>query len=190
MPAREFHLGLIQGVVTRMASNSFLIKGWSITLVSAILAFAADKNKGYLVLLCFVPVVTFWILDAFFIYQEQLFRDLYDRVRVLPGDGSDYSLDTKPATSPRGWGESIFNKTLRLFYGGLVATILIVMCFIPYAPPAANTPAANEPAPHPLTTNTPASNTPSPIAPSANTPAANTPAAQTPKAEVKSKDGQ
>jgi len=29
------HLELIQGVITRMAGNSFLIRGWSVTLVSA-----------------------------------------------------------------------------------------------------------------------------------------------------------
>ena len=29
------HLEIIQGVVNRLASNSFLIKGWSMTILSA-----------------------------------------------------------------------------------------------------------------------------------------------------------
>ncbi|MEN9503463.1 MAG: hypothetical protein RI964_2748 [Pseudomonadota bacterium] len=39
-PDRLKHLEMLQQVITRMASNSFLIKGWSITLISALLAFA------------------------------------------------------------------------------------------------------------------------------------------------------
>lgn len=32
------HLALVQGVINRLAGNSFSLKGWSVTLVSALLA--------------------------------------------------------------------------------------------------------------------------------------------------------
>lgn len=35
--ARLEHLKMIQTVITRMAQNSFLLKGWSVTLVSAMI---------------------------------------------------------------------------------------------------------------------------------------------------------
>ena len=43
------HLKLIQGVIDRMARNSFHLKGWSVALVSALFALAAaDTNQAHL----------------------------------------------------------------------------------------------------------------------------------------------
>ena len=39
------HLEFIQGAVGRMASNLFLLKGWTITLIAALFALAA-KSVG------------------------------------------------------------------------------------------------------------------------------------------------
>jgi hypothetical protein len=50
------HLGFIQGVITRMGSNSFLLKGWSITLVAAIFALSAKDADQKFVLLAYFPV--------------------------------------------------------------------------------------------------------------------------------------
>lgn len=38
------HLELIQGVINRMASNSFKLKGWAVTLASGIFAWQV-KNQ-------------------------------------------------------------------------------------------------------------------------------------------------
>ena len=51
MENKRKHLEFIQSVIARMNSNSFLIKGWSITLVSALFALAAkdsNLNLNYL----------------------------------------------------------------------------------------------------------------------------------------------
>ena len=45
MENKVAHLEMIQRVIARMASNSFLIKRWSVTLVVALFALAAaDRN--------------------------------------------------------------------------------------------------------------------------------------------------
>src|SRR5258708_3637589 len=68
------HLEFLQFVITRMASNSFLLKGWSVTLVAALFALAAkDSDKKYIVVAYF-PVSVFWILDAYFLSKEKQFR--------------------------------------------------------------------------------------------------------------------
>ena len=65
------HLEFIQNIITRMNSNSFLIKGWSITLISALFALAAkDSNINY-VLITYVVIPVFWLLDGFFIATER-----------------------------------------------------------------------------------------------------------------------
>ena len=77
------HLQMIQAVITRMAGNSFLIKGWSVTLVAALFALAAADTNEFFVYLAYFPAFMFWALDAYFLRQERLFRKVYDHVREL-----------------------------------------------------------------------------------------------------------
>lgn len=53
------HLALVQGVVNRLAGNSFALKGWSVTLVSALLALAAKDADTWLVAIALLPTLTF-----------------------------------------------------------------------------------------------------------------------------------
>lgn len=73
MEAKIAHLGFIQGIVARMGGNSFLLKGWSVSMVVAIFALAPkDADKRFL-LIAYLPILMFWLLDAFFLHQERLF---------------------------------------------------------------------------------------------------------------------
>ncbi|WP_180230851.1 hypothetical protein [Bacillus cereus] len=38
------HFEMIQGVITRMGSNSFIIKGWSVTSIGAMYAYWLAKS--------------------------------------------------------------------------------------------------------------------------------------------------
>ena len=38
------HLEMVQGVINRMASNSFMLKGWAVTLVAGIFALAGKDT--------------------------------------------------------------------------------------------------------------------------------------------------
>lgn len=44
--SRMKHLEFIQGVVNRLAQNSFSLKGWSITLVSALFLLSAKESDS------------------------------------------------------------------------------------------------------------------------------------------------
>ena len=76
------HLELIQSVVDRQGRNSFSLKGWSVIIVTAILALSVETGGSRLVWLAYIPSITFWGLDAYYLLQEKLFRDLYDAVRL------------------------------------------------------------------------------------------------------------
>ncbi|HEX5616946.1 MAG TPA: hypothetical protein VFX51_00915 [Solirubrobacteraceae bacterium] len=76
MPRPE-HLALIQGVITRMAGNSFLIKGWTVTLVAGLSALAADKSDGAFGWLAVAVALVFAFLDAFYLALERAYRRLY-----------------------------------------------------------------------------------------------------------------
>ena len=75
------HLEFIQAIVARQANNSFLLKGWSITVAVALFAFAAKDTDPRFAVLALFPAMAFWALDAYYLRQERLFRELYEHVR-------------------------------------------------------------------------------------------------------------
>lgn len=91
---KQCHLGFIQGVITRMAANSFLLRGWSITLVAAIFSLAANDSDSRIIIVSYFSVLFFWSIDAYYIRQEKLYRKLYEEVAHDRFPSDRYSLDT------------------------------------------------------------------------------------------------
>lgn len=121
------HLEMIQGVINRLARNSFLLKGWSVVLISAIFALAIRNTGIFLVYVAFFPAVVFWGLDGYFLWQERLFRALYDYARALPEDQIDFSMDVTSVTANvASWERVTFSKTLVAFHGAILLTIIII----------------------------------------------------------------
>jgi|SRR6266849_5877069 len=129
--AKLKHLEFIQSVINRLSGNSFLLKGWSVTLVAALFALAAkDANKNY-ILVAYLPVLLFWNVDAYFLSQERKFRGLYDEVRMKREEEINFSMDTQPYhTAKNSWARSSLSVTLLLFYLPLAAIMLLVMRLI------------------------------------------------------------
>ena len=91
------HLSMIQQIITRMGSNSFSLKGWSVGIMIAIYAFAGeDAHKAVVVTL--IPLIVFWILDSYYLMLERKFRILYNNVRIKSEDEIDYDMnfDNRP----------------------------------------------------------------------------------------------
>ena len=95
---RVAHLEMVQGVIIRMGTNSFLLKGWSVTLVAALFALASVDSRQELALLALLPAIVFWGLDAYYLRQENLFCELHDGIREAPLGTlkGTFSMDTKP----------------------------------------------------------------------------------------------
>lgn len=132
MEQKLAHLGMIQNVIDRMSGNSFTLKGWAVTLVSALLALSVAANeKLAMIMVSFVPLIVFWILDGFFLNQERLYRGLYIDVCKKKEEEIDFSMDTRPyAGGTRTWSKSIFSTTLNLFYGSLLGCMIVVIIFL------------------------------------------------------------
>lgn len=86
------HLQMIQGVINRMASNSFMLKGWAVTLVAGIFALASKDADRLYFIIAYIPVLVFWGLDSYYLLQERLYRALYEKVRQTEEDNIDFSL--------------------------------------------------------------------------------------------------
>ncbi len=133
----EIHkeIDLIQGCINRMANNSFIIKGWSITIYAVVLALLPEKINVILICIVMLTVTwAFWYLDAFFLRTEKIYRKIYDWVleerpkhnkdllyQLNPVKFDGKILDTESIT------KIMFSKTLKVFYG---IPIIIVVCIL------------------------------------------------------------
>jgi len=122
------HLEFIQGIINRLSTNSFLLKGWSVLLVSALFALAAKESNVTFVLLAYIPALIFWGLDGYFLAVERAYRDHYDDVRSLDNDKIDFSMKIPGHKLGLGkWAMAVLSKTLIPFHGALLIAIIIVM---------------------------------------------------------------
>lgn len=77
---KRLHLTFIQGVITRMNTNSFQIKGLAIVVTTVLLgAYASSINVWY-IYASIVPTIIFWVLDSYYLLLERKFRELYKDV--------------------------------------------------------------------------------------------------------------
>ena len=128
------HLEIIQGIVNRLAHDSFLVKGWSITLIVAGVIFISKNNElgEWFILSFLIVIVGLWILDGYFLWQERLFREVYNDIRKQ--DDTDFAMDVaKHMKKPKcNWPSSIFSITLNIFYGIEVLFILSIVVVLKY----------------------------------------------------------
>lgn len=90
-PPEPEHLKFVQAVITRMASNSFLLKGWAVSLVAGLTALAKADSDRDIAWIAFGVVIVFGCLDAYYLALERSFRKLY-RDAVL-GKTAAWSLE-------------------------------------------------------------------------------------------------
>lgn len=129
------HLEMIQGVIARMAGNSFALKGWGVTLVAGIFALAAkDSDKRYF-LVAYIPIIVFWGLDSYYLLQERLFRSLYEKIRVLPEESIDFSMVVSSQefeSEENTFRDCFLSKTELWFYFPLaiVSAVIIIITHV------------------------------------------------------------
>ena len=133
------HLEMIQAVIARLGSNGFVIKGWAVTVAGAFLAFAVNRNKWDLAIAGMIPTFLFWMLDASFLRNERLFRDLFDRVRIgleepfyMGATAPTYVERVRQEVAEGKRDENIgsrirtfFRETLVIFYAAILLTCLV-----------------------------------------------------------------
>ena len=122
------HLEMIQGVINRMASNSFLFKGWSITIIAAISAFAAKDTSSALMIIPIVSGFLFWAVDGYYLMLERAFRRLYDDVAKKSATKIDFRMDVKNmGIGFKDWFRTILRPVLATFYGTVILMLLVLV---------------------------------------------------------------
>ncbi|MBS3199158.1 hypothetical protein [Turicibacter bilis] len=134
-------IDLIQSCINRMAHNSFIIKGWAISLITIILTLLPENFDVNLVcIIGLLITICFWSLDGFFLKTEKLYRWKYEWVIVKRLETDQWSYDLNPYNSnmwlpqknglekkePNIFKDAIFTKTLVPIYLSIIFVILIV----------------------------------------------------------------
>lgn len=125
-------IDLIQGCINRMANNSFLLKGWTISLISIILALSTKEINIILVGLTVLIIITaFWYLDTYFLRIERMYRKLYEWVLKTRKDNKE---DERYNLNPHRFEKNVdnilktmFSETLLTFYGTLFFITIIYL---------------------------------------------------------------
>lgn len=131
------HMDYIQSVITRMATNSFKIKGWAVTIASALVALSIGRKENGMTVVIILPILMFWFLDSYYLWQERLYRGLYNKVRLLDSDSVDYDMaaDSKYrklgvirrySVKIKEFALAIFSISEILFY--MVLIVLVIVC--------------------------------------------------------------
>lgn len=122
------YLEFIQNVITRMNKNSFQLKGWMITIVSAMLAlYASSDNKVLYIFVAIVPVILFWCLDAFYLKQERLYRKLY---KDVVEDNNIQSFDMNASKYEVCYCKVFWSKTIAGLYCTIAVLLLLLGLFL------------------------------------------------------------
>jgi len=119
-------IDIIQDIIKRMAFNSFMIKGWTITLV--VVTLLLKGTEKYQVCIAFIPLLVFWFLDAYFLRQERMYRILYDWVINNRLKTEEYLFDMKTRrfeNEVQSIPRIMFSITLGWFYGSIAILVII-----------------------------------------------------------------
>ena len=179
LEAKLKHLEFIQLTITRMAANSFILKGWSVTLISALAVLAQKDTNPKFWMIALLPALTFWGLDGYFLRRERLFRHLYNAVRKKREYEIDFDLNpTMFENNTDTWLRCVFSKTLGFFYAAVLVSVVLIALFA-YGGNKTVAPKPAVPVPAPTTATPTATKPPAVVLPAVNTPTATQPATTT-----------
>jgi hypothetical protein len=119
--AKLKHLEFIQAVIARMATNSFLFKGWAITIAAGLSAFAAVDSRRALLVIALVSTIMFWGLDSYYLWLERCFRKLYQETIQKSDTDIDFAMEPRKTQPVRQWLlTSVSRPHLWFFYGSII----------------------------------------------------------------------
>lgn len=122
----------VQAVVTRLANNSFLMKGWALTLSSAILGFAVTQGHSLLALMAVIPAAAFWLLDTYYLRQERAFRQMY--ADVAAKRVTNFVINPREYAKQQKWCQVAVSISLVVFYGAIIAVSVVASVVLSKSP--------------------------------------------------------
>ncbi|AHY14035.1 MULTISPECIES: hypothetical protein [Citrobacter] len=136
LDAKIAGLGFLQSIISRMASNSFYIKGWDLTIFIGVIALKKDVthygNAIFWALI--VTSISFFLLDAYYLQQERIFRKVYNILSEKKFDDEGVNFFRVNPTQYKElesfetlkYTDSLFSRTILSFH---IPLFVIIMAF-------------------------------------------------------------
>jgi hypothetical protein len=121
------HLEMIQAVVSRLANEAALIRGWALTVAAAFYGYAAQAADWPVAAVGLLPVIAFWVLNAYYLRAERQYRSLYARVRSHDAAVVPFSMDARKE-KVHSWLRTLWSSTIAVFYG-MIFVVGIILVF-------------------------------------------------------------
>ena len=133
------HLEMIQDVINRLATSSFLIRGWSMTvLTTTLLVSNTEKNIAsihWVIPVIFIVIqLGLWILDSVLVLRSRCFKNLYKdvvREKII-----DFSMDISTQKGKNGctiweifWGKKLLWLYWLQIIPALIAFFILKCCY-------------------------------------------------------------
>ena len=126
-------IDLIQNCISRMAQNSFLVKGWTISLLAVIVALLPEKIDLDIRIFCvvsFAVTLCFWYLDGYFLKIARLYRWKYAWVIKNRLTTSDFAYDLNPHNSKTWIGGSTEPWTISVMFSKTVWPMYLLISVV------------------------------------------------------------
>lgn len=121
------HIDIVQSTISRMAQNSFAIKGWTITVLVGLFVFLQKDNFRNNMIIYLIPIIFFWVLDSYYLWQERLFRKLYNDIIVNVTEESDLSMNIIQYKAKVKFYSSLFSVSEIMIYLPLLLITLLLL---------------------------------------------------------------
>lgn len=137
------HLEFVQNTINRMSTNSFLIKGWAITLIGII--FGLNKLEGnYLfefsnynfpveITIIILIILLFWFTNAYFLQQERRYIFIYSKtIEQFNTPNNNLILDMDYRNYISSSNPPLIDKTKKLIIAAIMSVCLIgiIICLL------------------------------------------------------------
>ena len=122
------YLQMIQEPINRMSTISAIFKGFAASIVAGIALINYDHTQKWILLLSFLLVITFALMDVYYLYLKRRFRELYKDVST----GKhivDFSLNIQDYKYS--FWSCFKSPSFYLFYPILIF-ILIIVCILKF----------------------------------------------------------
>jgi hypothetical protein len=124
------HAEMIQDVVGRLAGNSFLAKGWSVTLAAAVIGLAAKDGQPLFLWVGLLPITMFWLVDAYYLATERAFRRLYSLAAARIRDDLPATYEMTPSIEAAAVLAALGRPGTLMVHLPLVAALLVASVVI------------------------------------------------------------
>lgn len=131
----QTYINNLQAIINRMAANSASVKTWCITLISAVIVFASDKDRPDAIWIALIPLFLCMFLDSYYLGLERTFRDLYNSFveKLVSGKAEDkdlFSLTPLAYSFYRFTGKAFLSISIWPFYGLILVMLAVFRTWI------------------------------------------------------------